>query len=317
MERGRIYWASRAAGDRRLSEVYWCPSAIPPSSLSLKAGLASGRRCHGHPEIPALPPLPHGCGSVPWPPPLAPGHLSIPPSGRFSDPWQRTLFKSVSLATSSQRWACSLRQGQPGSPKSPWPGWAFQCVTYSNPTVAPPSRPPSWRPPSSSVPFYAARGDPAHMSASVSSNTPRKTPAHWAHNVSGVPGSQVPRPGSRRVQTLGEPPPLGRGVWRRSPGVGWGHADDTRLRRGDRGGTCRRAETPMGWAGGDRRAGMAAAAGAGWARPARRWEGSAEEVAGGGPPSLVFCSAGAGQVLAASGSAPSRARTQAIPCRAF
>lgn len=32
MWEGRFYWASRAAGDSRsLSEVYWCPSAVPPS----------------------------------------------------------------------------------------------------------------------------------------------------------------------------------------------------------------------------------------------------------------------------------------------
>lgn len=48
----------------------------------------------------------------------------------------------------------------------------------------------------------------------------------------------------------------------------------------------------MGWAGGDRRAGMAAAAGAGWARPARRWEGSAEEVAARPSPSLLLCGGG-------------------------
>lgn len=188
----------------------------------------------GHPEIPALPhsltaaALSHG--PCRWFLVISARDQRRAPSGLFSDPWQRRPFQVCLPRHLLPVGVCRVSLGHQ-SPRGLV--WASQCVTYPNPTVASPLLSPSWRPPFLFwVPFYAARGDPAHISASVLPNIPRKTPPHWAHNVWGVPGSQVPRAGSRSVQTLGSSPPLGR-AWRGSPRVGWGHADDTRL-RGDR-----------------------------------------------------------------------------------
>lgn len=193
-----------------------------------------------------------------------------------------------------------LRQVQLGSlqtqPSSTLCGPSSVHIRYHpDSPVALPFLPPSGCPPflcwTPSVPRGLSlkhKGDPARVSTFYLHNPPNTLQNPWSLGKIMTGGSRVPgtRRWVRKVANGGAHGPWDWGVVRVPP-VSLG--DLTTQAAGSRPSQMRGREAlfwgrdPHRISGWDRRAGMAAA-GAGWARPARRWEGSAEEVAGGGPP---------------------------------